>query len=74
MSIDIPSGLTESKTMNCIKATSTLTMMFPKKVFFDPQKRNQCGRLFWLNFNLSEKEKKGYILPNTIDNYMELKI
>ena len=74
ISIDIPSGLSELENNTCIKATATLTMMFPKNVFFIPEKKQQCGHIYWLNFKLTDKEKKSYFLPDTIDNYMELKI
>ena len=37
ISIDVPSGLNETKSDICITATSTLTMMLPKKVLYKKQ-------------------------------------
>ncbi|MEK9727699.1 MAG: NAD(P)H-hydrate epimerase, partial [Candidatus Margulisiibacteriota bacterium] len=72
VSIDVPSGLCEKNDYTCIKADITLTMMFPKKVFLNQFKAIQCGKIIWLNFKLNQKEKNGYHLPNTNENYIDI--
>ena len=71
ISIDVPSGLSESENNTCINATITLSMMFPKKVF-QTNKKKHCGTIYVLNFNLSQHDRNDYKFPNTIDKHIKL--
>ena len=73
VSIDIPSGLREDNRTNVhVIATVTLSMMFPKNVFLDSKKREKCGDIYLMNFDIPKKDLHPYILPNTIDPYIKL--
>ncbi len=72
ISIDVPSGLTESKSETCIKADVTLTMMFPKKIFLNPKNRKVCGKIFIMNFKLSKLHLGPYQFPKTDADYIQL--
>ena len=72
VAIDVPSGLHEAWDGPCITASVTLSMMFSKQVFLNPQKRAKCGTIYVLNFDLNNRDKNGYHFPKTIDKYREL--
>ena len=72
IAIDIPSGLSEKNNNICIRANTTLSMMFPKKVFLNPTKKEKCGEIYVLNFKLTEHERNGHKFPNLTDNYIKI--
>ncbi len=72
IAIDIPSGLNELTPTACIKADITLTMMFPKKVFFNKKKQAYCGKIYVMNFKLIKKDLNDYKFPSTTKHYFEL--
>jgi len=72
IAIDIPSGLSEKNNNLCIKANTTLSMMFPKKIFLNPTKKEKCGEIYVLNFKLTEHERNGHKFPNLTDNYIKI--
>ncbi len=72
IAIDIPSGLSEKNDNLCIKANTTLSMMFPKKVFLNPTKKEKCGEIYVLNFKLTQDERNGHKFPNLTDNYIKI--
>ncbi len=73
VSIDIPSGLSERKqpSMSVI-ATTTLTMMLPKKVFQIKEKKARCGSIHLINFDLPKNDLQPLIFPNTIKKHIKL--
>ena len=52
VSIDIPSGLFEDRDSLSVHANTTLTMMVPKQVFTQTNKRSIFGDVYLLNFRL----------------------
>ena len=69
ISIDIPSGLTEENTTQCINATHTLAIMYPKNAHkFKPK---TCGKITVIKLKHNNewlKQKQNYIK----DNFMEI--
>ena len=72
ISIDIPSGLSEINQETCIKANITLAMMFPKTIFLDKTKKQNCGRIYVMNFNLKQSDLRNYQFPIVDNDYILL--
>lgn len=73
ISIDIPSGLNEHKQPSmAVIATTTLTMMLPKKVFQIKEKKAFCGTIHLINFDLPKKDLHPLTFPNTIKKHIKL--
>ena len=72
ISIDIPSGLSETNDEICIKASVTLSMMFPKKVFLNKTKKEKCGKIYVMNFKLNQSELQNYKFPNYSNAFIKL--
>ena len=69
ISIDIPSGLTEENTTQCINATHTLAIMYPKNAH--KYKPKTCGKITVIKLKHNNewlKQKQNYIK----DNFMEI--
>ena len=72
ISIDVPSGITETNNSNSIKANITLSMMFPKKIMQNKLNKPFFGQTYVLNFHLNHHQLNGYRFPKVIDNAIRI--
>ena len=72
ISVDVPSGITETNNSNSIRANITLTMMFPKKIMQNKLNRPFFGQTYVLNFHLKHHQLNGYRFPKVIDNAIRI--
>ena len=72
ISIDVPSGITETNNSNSISANITLSMMFPKEIIKNKKNAPYFGQTYVLNFHLKHNELNGYKFPKITDNFIKV--